>query len=187
MDESSCPYSIDRDDAIISVSDSWLGFARENDAYDLTRESVLGRPIWDFVAGTETQKLYAALFARLRAGEGPFLLPFRCDSPDRFRFMRLALAASSGGAIELTGILIREQERPFFSILDRAFPRTETRLPMCSLCKKIQAFGLRWLELEDAVRELDLLSAAALPRIDYVVCDGCSSPGSDALGGCAAA
>ncbi len=186
MVEEIFPYTIDHDDRIVSVGEAWLEFARENGAANLTRGAVLGRSLWDFVAGTETRLLYEGLFERVRSGEGPFVIPFRCDSPERFRFMRLVVQRSTGGAIDIQGTLVREQQRPFYSILDQAFPRSESSLPMCSLCKKVQAFGLRWLELEDALRELDLFGAPAVPRIDYVVCDDCAWQDPKSAGGCAA-
>jgi len=168
-------YAIDRDDAVASVSDDWLAFAVENRATDLTRDRVVGRALWDFIAGTETRLLYEGLFRRVREGAEHIELPFRCDSPDRFRFMRLLLAPGSEGSIQCEGVLLREQKRPYYSILDRVFTRSHERITMCSLCKRIHAFELRWLELEDAIRELDLFDSADLPEVTYAVCDACAS------------
>jgi hypothetical protein len=168
-------YSIDADDAVASVSDAWLEFARNNRAPELTRDYVVGQTLWRFIAGRETRRLYEELFARVRVFHKPIEIPFRCDSPDRFRFMRLILGSASQDSIKCEGILIREQERPFFSILDRAFPRTKASLPMCSLCKRILVFGARWVEPQDAIRELDLFDSASPPEIEYLICDDCES------------
>jgi hypothetical protein len=170
MSDRSFDYSIDRNDAIASVSDAWLEFARENRASELTRDFVLGQPLWRFIAGRETRLLYEELFRKVRTGAQSIELPFRCDSPDRFRFMRLDLRPGQRDAIDCRGILIREQERPFFSLLDRLFPRRKGTLSMCSLCKRLFVFDTQWLELEDAIRKLDLLESAALPEIQYAVC-----------------
>lgn len=186
MPERAFAYSIDARDTIVTLSDAWLEFARENRAPELTREEVIGKPLWDFVAGEETRRLYEDVFVRVRGRDETIELPFRCDSPDRFRFMRLLLRPWSGDGIECVGVLIREQQRPVFSILDRAFPRTSASLLMCSLCKRIYAFGSRWLELEDAIHELDLFGKSELPRIDYVVCEGCVPPRRLTQGGAAA-
>ena len=174
MDDRSFDYAIDRDDRIASVSDPWLEFARENRAFDLTRECVVGQSLWRFVAGEETRRLYEGLFHKVRSRAESISLPFRCDSPDRFRFMRLRLESGPRGSIDCRGVLLREQERPVFSILDRAFPRTEAHLPMCSLCKRVLAYGTRWIELEDAIRELHLFDATEVPEVDYSVCDDCA-------------
>jgi hypothetical protein len=186
VDERAFAYSIDAKDRVVALSDAWLEFARENRASELTRERVIGQPLWSFVSGRETRRLYEDVFVRARSRRESIELPFRCDSPDRFRFMRLLVSPGSGEGIECVGVLIREQQRPFFPILDRAFPRTSVSLPMCSLCKRIYAFRTRWLELEDAIRELDLFGQKELPRIDYVVCDGCVPPNRLTQGGAAA-
>jgi hypothetical protein len=47
---------------------------------------------------------------------------------------------------------------------------------MCSLCKRILAREARWLEVQDAIRELDLFDSASLPELEYVICDDCGMP-----------
>lgn len=182
----SCDYEIGRSDRIVAVGGSWLEFARENGAAHLTRERVVGRPLWEFVQGRETRELYEAIFGRVRRTGAPVSIPFRCDSPERFRFMRLDIvAAEAEGALELRGTLLREQERPFFSVLDRAFPRSRRALAMCSVCKRVQILGTHWVDAEEAVRRLDLFDAAEPPRLQYTVCDDCGrvATGSGAPGG----
>jgi hypothetical protein len=169
------PYAIDREDRIVSVGESWLAFAEENRASELTRERVLGRSLWSFVAGSETRLLYREVFRRVRTRAESAELPFRCDSPECFRFMRLRLDPGPRDSIRCRGITVREQARPFFSILDRAFPRSDSTLDMCSFCKKIGAFGSEWLEAEDAIRRLNLFESARLPRLEHVVCPSCAS------------
>ncbi len=164
-------YSIDADDAVSSVGPSWLDFAAENAAPELTRESVLGRPLWDFIAGAQTRHLYETLFERVRAG-GRLSVPFRCDSPDVFRFMRLHLAALPGGGIDFLSVLLRSQGRPRTSLLDSIIPRADYSFDMCSLCKRIFAFG-EWLEPEHAIARLGLFDVPSPPGIEYEVCDRC--------------
>lgn len=180
-------YSIQRDGTVASVSDAWLEFARENRAPELTREYVVGRSLWSFVAGRETRLLYEDLFHEVRTRDASIELPFRCDTPDRFRFMRLILRAGPEDLVDCEGILVREQERPYFSILDRAFPRTQAQISMCSLCKRVHTFDLQWLELEDAIRKLDLFDSSQLPEIRYTVCEDCGAIDRRTSGGSAAA
>lgn len=166
-------YSVDARDTLDSVNEDWLRFARDNGAPELTRERVLGRPLWDFIEGPETRELYAGLFEAVRRRGETFEIPFRCDSPDRFRFMQLALAPGREGGIVCRGLLVREQPRPFYSILDRAFPRAPDTLRLCSLCKRVLVHGSRWTELADAVRELGLFARDAAPDLEHGVCDRC--------------
>ena len=169
----SCAYTLDHLNRVIDVDDAWLQYAQENRAPELTRERVVGRSVLGFVGGKATRRLYEALYRRVRAGAGPVEIPFRCDSPNRFRFMNLVLRAGRQGIIECEGVLIREQDRPYFSILDRYFPRSDERLPTCSLCKRIQAYGSRWLVLEEAIRELKLFGSLNAPHLEQTVCDEC--------------
>ena len=111
MRQPSFVYSIDHNDSLLYVDEPWLAFARENRAPELTRDHVLGRSLWEFVAGAETRLLYESLFLKLRTSSGSIELPFRCDSPDRFRFMRLILESGPRESIRMTGILERERER----------------------------------------------------------------------------
>lgn len=173
MSENRFVYTVDAQDTLSSVSEAWLKFARDNGAPELTRERVLGCNLWDFVDGAETRRLYEALFEAVRRRGETFEIPFRCDSPDRFRFMRLALAPQPDGRVECQGLLVREQPRPFYSILDRAFPRSSETLRLCSLCKRALVHGTRWSELADAVEELDLFGQDAAPALENGVCDRC--------------
>ncbi len=166
-------YGVDASDTIRSLGDAWLAFARENGAPELTRDAVLGRSLWEFVAGDTTRELYDLIFARVRRERQPVVVPFRCDSPERFRFMQLVVAPASGAALELRGELIREQARPYLPILDRILPRSLEALPMCSVCLRIRIHGSEWVEAEQAVERLALFDSARIPPLDYRVCEDC--------------
>jgi hypothetical protein len=168
-------YSIDSTNAILCVDDPWLKFARENGAPELTREFVVGRCLWDFVAGRETRALYEAIFDRVRREEVELSLPFRCDSPDRFRFMRLTLFHRAEGTIEFESVLLREQERPYFPILDKLVSRSPSSIPICSLCRRVRILGSEWVEAEDAVARTNLFGSAPVPRLEEHVCSDCEA------------
>lgn len=175
MDEAegtACRYEIDSADRITAVSDPWLEFARANDAPGLTREAVLGRPLWDFIAGSETRELYRAVLQRVRDDDVAVILPFRCDSPDFRRWMRLVMTPRSDGAVCFDGVLVRKRERLHLGILDPHAPRLPEALPMCSCCKRV-ALESRWLEPEDAITHFHRLGAEPYPRLTQVVCDSC--------------
>ena len=167
-------YGVDASDTIRSLGDAWLAFARENGAPELTRDTVLGRSLWEFVTGDTSRELYDLIFARVRRERQLVVLPFRCDSPERFRFMQLVVAPGSGAALELRGELIREQARPYLPILDRILPRSVEALPMCSICLKIRIHGSQWVEAEQAVERLSLFESARIPPLDYRVCEECA-------------
>ena len=166
-------YAVDGDDVIVSLGDGWLLFARENGAPQLCREALVGRSLWEYVAGATTRQLYEAMFRRVRDERRTLALPFRCDSPDLFRFMELAVEPGERGALQLTGRLLREQARPHFNLLDRLVTRSSEPLPICSVCLRVELFGTRWVSAEEAVERLDLFDSAQLPPLDYRVCPAC--------------
>ena len=57
-------YVIDDSDCIVFVSPNWLTFAAENAAPQLTETTVLGMPIWSYIADTDCREVYRMLFAK---------------------------------------------------------------------------------------------------------------------------
>lgn len=165
-------YSIDRNDRLVSVSDSWLDFAKRNAAPELIRERVLDRPIWDFVSGRKTREIYQQLFWRVRDRGATLSVPFRCDSPDRLRFMQLDLCPGEEDAIDFRAIVERELPRRHVRLLDRLARRAEYAFSICSFCRRIFAFGA-WLEPEEAVSRLGWLESESPPEMEEYVCDDC--------------
>ncbi len=166
-------YSVDQQDRLTSVDDAWLAFAQTNDAPCISRDSVIGRPLFDFIDGQESREIYRELLSIVRhTGKRPSI-PFRCDSPDKRRYMELHMTRQPGDHVEFEGKLIHEERRPRAELLDTNRPTSEYELTICSWCKR---FGVDdgWLEVEEAMRELDLFGWAVMPRLRNDVCDRCS-------------
>lgn len=166
-------YQIDARGRIVSVSPEWPAFARENDAPELTREAVVGQPLWRFVSGEETVRLYQLIFDRARERRAAILVPFRCDSPTLRRFMQLEVAALPDDELLLTGSLLRVEAREPIRLLERSTGRSEDWLEICSWCKRVRVPGNEWVPLEEAVRTLDLLESTELPNLAHVACAEC--------------
>ena len=166
-------YSIDRSDVIESVSEAWLHFAQINGAPELTCEAVVGRSLWEFVSGSDTQSFYRALFHRVRSKEIEVDLPFRCDSPDLLRFMVLHLRPVSNGGLELSGRLLRDEKRTRHMPLSND-PAGDggQRFVMCSLCKRVDAFG-SWITPEVAAKWFYVFETAREQEVHHGICDQC--------------
>ena len=163
-------YSIDREDRLQSVDDGWLAFACANGAPELTPAAVLGRPINDFIADPGTRHICGLLYERARRG-ATLRLSFRCDAPEVRRNMILQFSPAGLGGVRFDTFLLDEQPRPLIALLDATAPRGIDLVVMCSWCKRIRHQG-RWLDLEEGVRELRLLSHA--PEISHGVCPSCT-------------
>ncbi len=167
-------YELDARDEIVSVDDAWLAFALENGADQLTRDAVVGRSLWDFVVGDATRELYTRIFERVRTCDTPVLIPFRCDSPECRRYMRLDISHVTGGRLRLDGVIMRMLPRIHLTILGARGTRSRVLLPICSFCKRVSHEG-EWIELEDAVVRLRLFSEAERPNLSHVACPTCQT------------
>lgn len=167
-------YGIDASDRIESVCDQWLEFAHTNDAPELDRAFVVGRTIWDFIAGTETHQVYRCLFDRVRDKQCAVSFPFRCDSPGGRRYMKLSLAPLPDDGIEFRASLLHEESREPVALLDRAAGREMRFIAMCSWCKRVRLPAKEWVEVEVALREMAILTEAPMRKVTHGICDDCT-------------
>jgi hypothetical protein len=164
---------VDAHDTITSVSPSWLAFARENGAPELTDEAVRGHSLWDFVNGAETIELYQRILQRVRTSSLQIVVPFRCDSPTLRRFMRLEITCLPEGSVQLDGLMERAEPTERLNLLDVRFPRSCDMLTLCSCCKRALVEPHGWLEIEDAAVRLHLLEEERSPQLCHSVCADC--------------
>ncbi len=165
-------YTIDSEDIIRSVSPLWDKFALKNAGENVLAAEVIGRSIWDFVINVETRHLYQTIAAQIRSGRLIAKFPFRCDSPDRRRYMQMEMRLANAGGIEFVSEILREELREPVALLDQHVPRSDKFLVMCSWCKKIEIAG-GWIEVEEAIVALQLFGEEASPRISHTMCDAC--------------
>ena len=168
-------YRLDSRDRIAWVSPEWLCFARENHAERLEPARVVGRPVWTFIRGMETQAVYRALFRAVRTRGSQVRIPFRCDSPSMRRYMELCVAPGHCGHIELSGRLLRAEPRLYLAILDCQLPRQRPRVELCSFCKRIHVAGCGWFEADEALRFIEPFAAEELPELEHGLCDTCAA------------
>lgn len=167
-------HTIDGTDRIESANEEWFTFAAENDAPELTTSEVVGRPIWDFIDGAETRHLFRVLIEKVRAGKDLRGLPFRCDSPGLRRYMEMDIVGLDGGGVRFDSVLLREEHRVPVRAFDRNTPRSERFLTLCSWCRRIRIGTDRWLEVEEAVKVLNLFGDEDQPQITHGICKDCN-------------
>lgn len=167
-------YSIDGADSVVSVSDTWLAFARENGAPELTRDFVVGESLWEFIKGDTTKLLYKQLVQHVRDTDTTLVVPFRCDSPSVQRDMRLEIKQTCKGEVEFAGVLLSAKPRSYLPVLDARVPLTSDILTLCSCCKRALVEAIGWLRLEDAVVLSHCFEADSRPRLRYSICPKCA-------------
>lgn len=172
MDSRTVVYRIDKNDTVTFVNSAWLRFAQENGAATLTGETVIGRPLKQFIAGKETQHLYDLLLLRVRTAGIPVQIPFRCDSATVRRFMELILSPLADNGVEFAGRLVREEQRHYVPLLAPVPRRAKELLQICSWCKRVKISDA-WLEVEEAMQHLSLFDSQLVPALTHGICTAC--------------
>jgi len=166
-------YTVDPANRIVAIDGPWDEFAEAGGAPDLTRRSVLGRPLFDYLSGPEAEELVGLLLERVRLG-AQVRMSFRCDSPSLRRFMRLEMRGMADGNVACESTVEREQARPPQPLLDPTMARSDDLLIVCGWCKKVKLAEDRWVEVEEAVGVLAFSEMEALPRLSHGICDPCA-------------
>lgn len=166
-------HTVDKDGTIIAVNDEWVSFAAENDAPELVREAVVGRPIWDFMSGKETRHISRLLLEKARNSGKRLFIPYRCDSPGMRRFLEMELAPLENGSVEFRSRHLRSEKRDKIELLDRSAERSGEFVVICSWCRRVRCDGA-WIEVDEAVSRLHLFSSSALPQLTHGICADCN-------------
>jgi len=167
-------YRIDARDQITAVNEGWSISAQANSAEHLLAPGILGRRLWDLISDPATAQIYQELVNRVRGGSGPVDFVFRCDSPGERRLLQMQITeVAEAGEILFEVSSIAVQPRLAVSLLDQTSPRSGIVLQMCGWCKRVPANPDSWLEIEQAVAELDLFAAPAMPAISHGICPDC--------------
>lgn len=170
----SVEYEIDAEGRVRAVGGDWEEAARAVGAAELMGDSVLGRPVLDFIADAETRHLYAVLFDAVRSAHRPAAVPFRCDTPDRRRFMELRIVPADSQALCLSSVLVREEEREPVALYPTSVDRDADFVCLCSWCQRVRVEGESWVEVEVAIRQLALFSRSSPPSITHGACGECT-------------
>ncbi len=179
-------YIIDAENRITYVSDEWWLFAEDNGAgRECYPPQLLGRSLWDFIAGEETRHLYGILIDKTRAEKKAIQVPIRCDSPERRRQIMIALKSVGDGHIEFLCRTVRVDARAPVDLLRQDVKRSDRIIRICSFCKKI-AVADEWIDTERAIARMALFSDNALPRLSHGVCPACHAAALAELKGGAA-
>ncbi len=167
-------YTIDNEDKIISVSDNWQLFAEENQAAEtLLPHMIENKPIWQFIEGPEATHLYANILKNIREHNKSVTIPFRCDSPDKRRYLKLTISPIQHNSIEFVSHLIREETRDTVDFLKFDLPRSNEMITMCCMCNKVKLAENFWVEVEGAIVSLKLFELNTLPKISHGLCNEC--------------
>ncbi len=175
QDEREFIYRVNAENRITFANAEWYDFARENGDTDLSPDAVIGSLIWKFICNAETRHLFDVVLSKVRGTGESVTLPYRCDSPGCRRFMELRIAKLGSGDVEFRSRIVRLEHRARVRLMENETERTAELLVMCGWCKKVVMPDERWVEVEDAISELELFHTRRLPGISHGICSDCGA------------
>lgn len=153
-------YEISAGDRITAVSEDWDIFARGNGGEAALRRTVMGRPLWDFVAGLETRAYLNALFFAARTAGEKVAVRYRCDGPADRRYFQLQIQPIGAGGLRLSQMPLDVVPR-----LRPAEPPPRNFSCCCAQCLRCKV-GEDWIGGE-------VYHGFAPGPVEYVVCPQC--------------
>jgi hypothetical protein len=159
-------HCIDRHDRLVAFDPAFRVFATANGVPDLC-DRARGRPLWDHIAGSETNDIFRALVARARGGT-EVTIDTRCDSPHLARYVEITIRPLPRDWVGFWSRLTRAEFRVSAETNAAA---TDGLLRMCAWCFRFESDG--WHDIEDVVARDRLLERDALPQITHGICPAC--------------
>jgi len=166
-------YQIDSDNRLTNLSGKWSVFAADNQAADLTEAFVVNKSLFVFISDESSRHLYKMLIERTRIDCQTLRFPFRCDAPDRRRFMEMEIFPLNHESIGFRSCILKEEPREPVALLDPVAVRSDELVKICSWRKRVQLDHSEWVEVEEAVARLGLFQANALPGLTHGMCPSC--------------
>lgn len=166
-------WSIDHENKITEVNDSWLNFAKAA-GVSLSRKNVIGHSLFEFIKDEDVKTIYKLFIDRVRQTKKAIVIPYRCDSPDLRRFMEMVIDPQNG-EILFTGREVRTEKKEAVSLFDSTkIKRSNKNITYCSNCLRINV-NEEWLDVEKVIIVLELFNQKDLPKIISSICDDCQN------------
>ena len=152
-------YEISAQNRIVGVSGNWDHFALSNGGEAALSAAIMGRPLWDFVAGLETRAYLNALFFAARSAGRGVAVRYRCDSPAEPRLYQLQVHPIEEGGLRLSHVPLGPVPAP-----------SPGGGALCSQCLRGRRNGA-WQES----------APACSAPVDYQVCPQCRAEAQRAI------
>ncbi len=171
-------YDVDAADIIRAVGGDWARNAAQHGGAH--PEAVIGHRLWDFVEGATTRHMYHNLASRVRERAEAIEFPYRCDSPNVRRDMRMRMVPLPDGWIHFESRTVGVSNwRPVPPVPQAGRP-TAGLLQICSWCKRGLLDGL-WVEPEVLVAAYGMLLDTGEQLISHAICPSCVESLEDTL------
>lgn len=167
-------YTVDKSDIILAVDENWRSFAEENcGGSGCLPETIIGSSLMDHISDWETKDLYETILRKVREQKRRATFPFRCDSPEKRRFLTLVVIPMEEASIAFESTIVNTELRKPVALLNSEIKRSEDLLRICSMCKRIAMSATEWVEVEIAVQRLGLFQKVVMPKFTHGICQSC--------------
>jgi len=181
MNNKCITYHLDSNNNLTYLSEGWISFASENKASDLQPGLVIGKPLSDFIFDSKSLHLYEMLIQRVKEKQNTIDFPFRCDAPDRRRYMHMKIYPVDDELVGFKSCIVKEEVREPIKLLESDIDRSDDVLEICGWCKKVKIDEMKWVEVEEAVKTLNLFDLTLLPKLSHCICSECLEAASKEL------
>ncbi|KMW56490.1 hypothetical protein AIOL_001444 [Candidatus Rhodobacter oscarellae] len=157
-------YRLDKSNVILSLKGDWDAFSTQNGGPSNSAERYVGRPLWDFVSGFETQSFLNTLTFFARQQNQPVSIGYRCDSMDVARAFKMEITPAQDGVLTVAHrplVIPTPVTDPDVADLNNRREHTLT----CSQCLRVQRNGT-WLEAFGVRKGTGFL-------VRYTICPDC--------------
>jgi hypothetical protein len=165
-------YWLDKEDKIVKVCSNWDHFALNNEGEDVLGYKISSKPIWNYISGDISKMWLRALIDLCRLTEKTIERPYRCDSPELRRYLKMKISIEEGNLLRFDHIVERleDREKPVYfehaTVAGVAF--------RCSICGQVHLKG-KWYEPDD--RSALQCQEQGKFIVAYTVCDNCRTSG----------
>ena len=129
-------YGVDGNDIVVGLSDNWQSFSEENGGGERCNpKNIIGTSLWRHICEWQTKQLYEVILQRVREHNHRATFSFRCDSPEKRRFLTLAVIPKDEASIAFESTIINTELREPVVLLNGGIKRSEEFLRICSMCK----------------------------------------------------
>lgn len=162
-------YWLDDNDIIVRTCSGWDEFALANNGGEVLSGRTIGQPIWAFIKDDNTRMWVYALLQNVRVSGKTIIRPYRCDSPEEKRFMRMEVRRETDQLISLRHRIMRSEKiSQAVNIVYQPKKFVQTRLQRCSICNRLHD-GEKWLDIEEFIA----LYNRGTIEVDYTICTDC--------------
>jgi hypothetical protein len=173
-DKTQISYSIDKNNIIRSIDTNFMAFAKAN-GWDSAESDVIDRHLGEFISGNEIKLLTEKLIDKVRRTKHPISIPYRCDSPDARRYLEMRLQLFPDNQILFANRILRviPQNLPGYSLLRST--NCEDSDCVCSWCNQAKLKDDQWVDIDVAIRSLDLMAGNPELKITHGLCNSCQA------------